>query len=308
MTPESTHVLVVEDNVFDQQLLKEHLSRRGYQLDFAYDGMEALPKLEANPLRYDLVLLDRQMPRMTGLELLGHMKENPRLRTIPVVLQTASANREDIMEGIRAGAYYYLTKPYDVEMLLTVVDTAVRDFDTYRHLRERLERGLRCLTLIRDASFSIQTVEEARDLGMVLANACPDPMSTVIGLTEILVNAVEHGNLGITYEEKSALNADGKWESEIARRLSLPENAGKKVDVQMTRENGCVRFTIRDEGPGFDWRRFIDIDPQRAFDNHGRGIVIARQLSFDSLEYRGCGNEVVAQVQTADGGRQAAGA
>jgi len=296
MTPESTRVLVVEDNVFDRELLQEHLSRRGYQTEFAHDGAEALIKLESDPMRYDVVLLDRSMPRMNGLELLGRIKENPRLRTIPVILQTASAMRDEMVEGIRAGAYYYLTKPYDVEMLLTVIDTAVRDFTDYRHLKERLERGLRCLTLIRNASFSIQTVEEARDLGMVLANACPDPMSTVIGLTEILVNAVEHGNLGITYEEKSQLNAAGQWQSEIERRLSLPENATKHVEVQMTRDNGCVRFTVRDQGPGFDWQRFIDIDPLRAFDNHGRGIVIARTMSFDLLEYRGCGNEVVAQV------------
>jgi len=299
MTPDSTRLLVVEDNQFDQQLLKEYLSSRGYQLEFANDGAEALPKLQADPLRYDAVLTDRIMPHMNGLELLAHIKENPRLRTIPVILQTASAHRDEMVEGIRAGAYYYLTKPYDVEMLLTVVETAVRDSYDYRHLKERIERGLRCLTLIREASFSIQTVEEARDLGMVLANACPDPMSTVIGLTEILVNAVEHGNLGITYEEKSQLNAAGQWQHEIERRLSLPENATKRVEVQMKRENGCVLFTVRDEGPGFDWQRFIDIDPARAFDNHGRGIVIARTLSFDSLEYRGCGNEVVAQIGTA---------
>ena len=296
MTPESTRVLVVDDNPFDQQLLKEYLSSRGYQTEFANDGADALPMLEGDPLRYDVVLLDRVMPRMHGLELLSHMKENPRLRTIPVILQTASSQREEMLAGIRAGAYYYLTKPYDVETLLTVVDTAVRDFNDYRHLKERLERGLRCLTLVREASFSIQTVDEARDLGMVLANACPDPMSTVIGLTEILVNAVEHGNLGITYEEKSLLNAAGQWQSEVDRRLLLPENAAKRVDVLMARDNGTVRFTIRDQGRGFDWKRFIDIDPQRAFDNHGRGIVIARTLSFDSLEYRGCGNEVVAQI------------
>lgn len=296
MTPETTRVLVVEDNVFDQQLLREHLTSRGYQTEFANDGAEALPLLEADPLRYDVVLADRIMPRMHGLELLSHIKENPRLRTIPVILQTASAKREEMLEGIRAGAYYYLTKPYDVETLLTVVDTAARDFTDYRHLKERIERGLRCLTLIREASFSIQTVDEARDLGMVLANACPDPMSTVIGLTEILVNAVEHGNLGITYEEKSQLNSAGQWETEVTRRLSLPENASKRVEVLMARDNGTVRFTIRDQGCGFDWQRFIEIDPQRAFDNHGRGIVIARTLSFDSLEYRGCGNEVVAQI------------
>jgi CheY-like chemotaxis protein len=296
MSPESTRVLVVEDNLLDQELLREHLSRRGYNIDFARDGAEALPMLEGDPLRYDVVLLDRQMPRMTGLELLSRIKENARLRTIPVILQTASAMRSEIIEGIAAGAYYYLTKPYDVDMLLTIVQTATRDFRDYRHLKERLERGFRVLQLISEASFSIQTVAEAQDLGMVLANACPDPMSTVIGLTEILVNAVEHGNLGITYEEKSKLNASGTWMEEVERRLLLPDNAGKRVEVQLTRQNGTLRFTIRDQGPGFDWKRFVDIDPGRAFDNHGRGIVIARTLSFDSLEYRGCGNEVVASV------------
>jgi CheY-like chemotaxis protein len=293
---EQTHVLIAEDNELDRALLDAHLSREGFDLEFAGDGIEGWSILDSRPDRFDLVLLDRTMPRMNGLQLLAHIKENPRLRTIPVILQTALATREEMVEGIRAGAYYYLTKPYDVEMLMTVIETAVRDFTDYRHLKERIERGLRCLTLIREASFSIQTVEEARDLGMVLANACPDPMSTVIGLTEILVNAVEHGNLGITYEEKSQLNAAGQWETEVTRRLSLPENATKHVEVQMTRENGCVRFTIRDQGPGFDWQRFIDIDPARAFDNHGRGIVIARTLSFDTLEYHGCGNEVVAEV------------
>ena len=77
-------MLVVEDNLFDQQLLKEYLSSRGYQTEFANDGAEALPKLEADPLRYDAVLTDRIMPSMNGLELLAHIKENPRLRTIPV--------------------------------------------------------------------------------------------------------------------------------------------------------------------------------------------------------------------------------
>jgi CheY-like chemotaxis protein/anti-sigma regulatory factor (Ser/Thr protein kinase) len=299
MTPESTRVLVVEDNVFDQQLLQEYLSSRGYQTEFAHDGMEALPKLEADPMRYDVVLTDRIMPHMNGLELLGRIKENPRLRTIPVILQTASSRREEMVEGIRAGAYYYLTKPYDVEMLLTVIETAVRDFTDYRHLKERIERGLRCLTLIRDASFSIQTVEEARDLGMVLANACPDPMSTVIGLTEILVNAVEHGNLGITYEEKSVLRNCHDWEAEVLRRLDLSENAEKKVDVHFQRAGDEIHFHIRDEGNGFEWKRYLDIDPRRAFDTHGRGILLARHFSFSALEYRGRGNEVTATVSLA---------
>jgi hypothetical protein len=65
----------------------------------------------------------------------------------------------------------------------------------------------------------------------------------------------------------------------------------------MERSADEVRFTIRDEGKGFDWKKYLEVQPQRAFDNHGRGIAIARAMSFCSVEYRGSGNEVVAVVR-----------
>jgi anti-sigma regulatory factor (Ser/Thr protein kinase) len=151
--------------------------------------------------------------------------------------------------------------------------------------------------LITQATLRIQTVEQARDAAAVLVNACPDPAAAVIGLTELLVNAVEHGNLGITYEDKTALNAAGTWEAEVRRRLSLPENANKRVELRLERTGDELRFTIRDEGPGFAWEKYGEVDTSRVFDNHGRGIAIARAMSFDRVEYRGNGNEVVATVR-----------
>ena len=158
---------------------------------------------------------------------------------------------------------------------------------------------LKTLKMLRSAAFIIRTVDEARDVAMILANACPDPDSAIVGLTELLLNAVEHGNLGITYEEKSLMGDKDEWQKEIDRRLALPENHGKRVEIRLERANDAVRFTIRDEGSGFDWNRFLDIDPARAFDTHGRGIAMARRLSFSSLDYRGSGNEVVATVRAA---------
>lgn len=290
-------ILIVDDTRLDQQLLAAHLAPHGYTLDFANDGVEAMALLEAKPLRYHVVLLDRSMPRMSGLEVLASIKRNPRLRMLPVILQTALADPDAMREGIRAGAYYYLTKPYDPETLVAVVATAARDFAEYHRLQAALARGLGCLTLIQAATLSIRTIEHARNTASVLANACPDPSSAVIGLTELLVNAVEHGNLGISYEEKSALNADGSWDAEVARRIALPENAQKRVILEIERNEEELRFIIRDEGPGFPWQKFLDVDPKRAFDNHGRGIAISRAMSFSSLEYRGRGNEVVATVR-----------
>jgi hypothetical protein len=54
---------------------------------------------------------------------------------------------------------------------------------------------------------------------------------------------------------------------------------------------------IKDQGDGFDFEKYLDMDPARAFDTHGRGIAMSRMLSFDSLDYRGCGNEVEVTVK-----------
>ena len=291
------NILVVDDNRLDQALIEAYLAPTPYSLEFAHDGLEAMDLLAREPLPYDLVLLDRTMPRMDGMEVLGRIKDDPRLRMLPVILQTALAAPQEVLEGMRAGAFYYLTKPFDAETLLTVVGTAARDHHEYRTLQQMVRRGMECLTLIDDATLSIRTVEQARDTAAVFVNACPDPEAVVIGLTELLVNAVEHGNLGITYEDKTALNASGQWEAEIQRRLTLPENRSKRVRLHIERMAGELRFTIRDEGRGFDWDKYLEVHPQRAFDNHGRGIAIARAMSFDRVEYRGNGSEVLAVVK-----------
>ncbi|HEV2720378.1 MAG TPA: response regulator [Thermoanaerobaculia bacterium] len=296
MSSEQPRVLVVEDNALDRALLQAHLQRLPAELEFAGDGVEALEMLDRDSARFDVILLDRTMPRMNGLEVLARLKADPRCRTIPVILQTGCVGREEMVEGIKAGAYYYLTKPYNADVLRMVVQTAVADNGEIRRLQSQLERGSKAILLAQSAVFTLRTIDDARDLGAVLARACPDPEAAVIGLTEILVNAVEHGNLGITYDEKSQLRAQSMWEAEVQRRLSMPEYADRAAEVRFERVDGEVRFTVRDCGDGFEWQRYFEIDPARAFDTHGRGILMARHFSFHSLEYRGCGNEVVAII------------
>ena len=57
-----------------------------------------------------------------------------------------------------------------------------------------------------------------------------------------------------------------------------------------------VELVIRDEGAGFDWKNYLTFSSERACDSHGRGIAMSRMLSFDHMEYRGCGNEVLVRV------------
>ena len=291
-----TNLLIVDDSEIDRTLLVEHLGSEGYRIHMAVNGREAWQMLQAKPTLYDVVVLDWMMPEMNGLELLSRIKKNPELKMLPVIFQTAAADYQNVLEGIRTGAYYYLTKPYDGEMLRSIVRAAATDSHEFKTTRDALQRGLTSFALMREAVFTCRTLTQAYDLAATLARLCPEPDSAVLGLTELIVNGVEHGNLGINYEEKTRLNSSGEWLSEVERRLDLPENRDKVVEVRFERSPGSLRFTIRDHGKGFDWRRFLTIDPQRAFHTHGRGIAMANLLSFSSLEYHGEGNEVVATV------------
>lgn len=289
------HILIVDDEPFNIEIIVELLEDEDcYRLSTALDGQIAIDMLEATPNDFDIIILDRMMPNMNGMEVLDRIKNHDILRHCPVILQTAKTNQADIAEGLEAGAHYYLTKPFDEEVLLSVIKTAVQERQFHKEVMSDLNKGKQVVPLIRSANFEFTTIDHARNLASLLSNAFPDPSIVVMGLTELMVNAVEHGNLGITYDEKSALNDKGTWNEEVSRRLALPENADKAVTVNFISNNSCIKITITDQGDGFDWQSYMDFDPNRIMDNHGRGIAVANKLSFSEVVYAGKGNVVCA--------------
>jgi CheY-like chemotaxis protein len=287
-------VLAVDDEPINLEIIAEALIDLDCLVDRAVDGEEAwrlLTKADA----YDLVILDRMMPRLDGLALLRRIKTDSRFRRLPVIMQTAAAAPEQVREGIEAGAYYYLTKPYDPRALLAIVRAALSEVG--QHLRAiRAVAEVVALDLATRAEFRLRDLKEARSLASLLSSLCPDPTTAAIGLTELLINAVEHGNLGITYAEKSRLRLDNTWEDEVARRLEAPQWRGRYVEVGFERADSELRFVITDQGDGFDASGYLDFDPARACDPNGRGIAIARKLSFSQIDFLGAGNRVVARV------------
>lgn len=293
---------MVEDDPLSRELISEYLESGPYEVATACDGVDAWHRLE-NDAGFDVVVLDLMMPRLGGLELLARMKGHARLHHVPVIVETAAADRADIAEGIRAGAHYYLTKPLDGSVLESMVRAAATDHDRVRQLLAEVRLGADAIRLLETGHFEFRTPEQATGLGALLAKACPDPERVVVGLTELLVNAVEHGNLEIDYELKGELLKVGRWTEEIRSRLEQPHLRDRAASVRLERSPSGLTFVIRDQGRGFDPRPYLAIDPQRCFDNHGRGIAIANLMSFDRLEYRDEGREVVAFLDSAPAGR-----
>jgi len=289
------HILAVDDEAYNLDIIDQYLSDAGYRVTLASGGPEALRVLEARR-DVDVVVLDRMMPILNGMEVLATIKQNPDLRHIPVIMQTAAGQREQIAEGMRAGAFYYLVKPYEEAMLLAMVKAAIGDAAQRETLRKELHSLHRGIRLLNDMSFRFRTVEEARELAEFVARCFPGAPALQLGLTELAVNAIEHGNLGITYAEKSQLLLEDNWAKELTRRLELEENAHKYAELRLTMGSRGLTIHLRDQGQGFDWRRYQELSADRAADPHGRGIAMARMLAFKHLEYHGDGSSLTCTV------------
>ncbi len=135
-------ILAVDDNADNRELLTRYLERSGHDVVVASSGMEALARLADRPV--DLVLLDLIMPGMDGNEVLKRLKENPELRSIPVIVISGRQDMEGIIECIEAGADDYLFKPFNPVLLQARIKAGLerkRWHDTEEKYRRQLERN-----------------------------------------------------------------------------------------------------------------------------------------------------------------------
>ena len=128
--PTAIEILLVEDSPGDVRLTREALRDAKVQnnLHVALDGIEAMKFLgrdgaHADAPRPDLILLDLNLPRMSGREVLEQIKQNASLKSIPVVILTTSAAEEDIIRSYQLHANCYITKPVDLDQFIKVVKT-----------------------------------------------------------------------------------------------------------------------------------------------------------------------------------------
>lgn len=119
-----SRVLVVDDDAVIRDLLQVNLQLEGYEVSLAVDGAEALAQVaRSHP---DLILLDVMMPGVDGWDVAQQLKADQATAHIPVVFLTARAMRADVQRGHDIGVEGYVTKPFDPEDLLALVDRLLR--------------------------------------------------------------------------------------------------------------------------------------------------------------------------------------
>ncbi len=269
---------------------KHHLVNSDFKVLCAESGRNALECLEKT--RVDVILWDADTLDMPAVDAISALKENPDTRHIPIIVQRLNWNEIDALNTLRAGAYFYLRKSFNFSLFRAIVEAAISDpnHEVRPVPRDRdLSINQRLLVATR---FNFRTLDETKEIANFVASTCEDVDRLQVGLWEIMLNAVEHGNLGISYGEKSRLVDDGLWDVEIKRRLCEPEHVNRFATLECARQDGCLVFNIRDQGSGFDREPYMRISKSRAVDPHGRGIALAASISFSKIQFLGDGNEV----------------
>jgi CheY-like chemotaxis protein/anti-sigma regulatory factor (Ser/Thr protein kinase) len=266
-------ILIVDDDPVSRHFLTKILEGEGYAVTSAGDGADALEQLRTQ--RADLALVDVWMPRMTGLELLGHMRAEA-IATKAVIL-TSDGTPETLLQAIREQAYQYLTKPVDPGNLLSLVAEAlsaspVPPFEVLSAKPHWVELLVPC---------EMGAAERIQEFMLHLQAELPEDVRNSVAqvFREMLANAIEWGG-----------------------RL----DPHRKVRISYLHARRMVLYRIADPGPGFKFEQLTHaavfyppgdlthtaVRQDKGLRQGGFGILIAKQM-VDELLYNEAHNEVL---------------
>lgn len=283
-------VLIVEDDDASRNYLKDTLEAEGHQTMVAENGEIGLEIFKKH--LPDMVISDIQMPVVDGLELLNAIRlQNS---SSIVIMATAFGSEDYAMQALRLGANNYMKKPIRHEELLPLLRkySSVIEARTveYEIMGSIIEKNV-SMKLDNRFEFIPQIVDYlVRETG----NTIPENkrFGVRLGLLELLINAIEHGNLEIGYDEKSAALKSNSLESLYEQRQAVPVFAERRVIVVFTMHENLCEWLITDEGKGFDWKTLQDsFEESKLLEEHGRGLFIT-QFYFDELIFNDAGNAV----------------
>lgn len=294
--PES--VLVVDDDPVTLECLGETVKFLGLEVLTASDGEQALQLFEQH--HPNLVVTDVRMPNMDGLSLTHQLKV--RRPDCPVIIVTGYGDESTAVAALKAGACDYLHKPFQISELKNTLERAL-SLIRAGAMESQALRSLGKLT------WSFEIENDLDNLGGILTVMLrpvdvwlpeSEQLHVRMGLQELLMNAIEHGNLGISAAEKQEALMNDTYEALLDSRRQMPGHAARRVTVWMENDPSQHLFQCRicDEGEGFDWEPRLTSNGETlpALAGSGRGIFLVKTL-IPHIQYLGCGNEVRISVQ-----------
>ncbi len=285
-------VLSIDDQMMNLLLISDYLAETDFEV-LSYQDAEAALNYVLSGQQVDAIVLDSEMPNIDGIEFVRRLHAAEVFKNIPIILITGASSADDVARGISAGVFYFLSKPFKQSTFLAILNRALKAFQVYKGLQTSIYTTAQSLSLMDKCQFTFRTLEEVKVISRFIAQLSPSPEAVILGLYELMLNAVEHGNLGISYQEKNEWIRQGIWKKEVSKRLAKPQYRKKKAKIQVAKDRKKIVFRLEDQGDGFDWEYFLDLHPNRANSKFGRGIAMSKKLCFDTLEYQDPGNVVI---------------
>lgn len=118
-------ILAVDDGPISLKILTEHLESLGYSVEAVSSGKIAWELLQRYPEKYAVVIVDRMMEGIDGMQLLRYIKSTAALKNIPVIIQTGEADAEDFIAAVKAGVFDFIYKPLEQKLLMYVIKNAI---------------------------------------------------------------------------------------------------------------------------------------------------------------------------------------
>ncbi len=270
-----SHILVTDDDATTRQMIRGVLKRNGHTVTTASDGVSALRAMQKT--KFDLVLLDVWMPKMTGLGLLARLHEEKHIPKI--IVMTSDQTSDTLLTAMRGHVYQFLRKPLDAEMLRITVDNALSSTPSAPPI-EVLSAQPHWVELLVPCEQSV--VYRVQSFLSHLDSGLPADVAEKVGYAfrELLNNAIEWG---------------GRLDPNL------------KVRISFIRTKKMLMYRLDDPGPGFDLHNLKhaalnnpEEDPmahmkareEKGLRPGGLGLLLTQQM-VDELVYNESRNEVV---------------
>ncbi len=275
----------------------EQLARLGFDVTYLREGLGALDELKSLTDKVSALVLDWRSDDPKNSAFVEALAVKAAGLNLPVLVFAAASRPGDIEIVSAAGLRNILTIPCQLADLKNALAAV-----TVRPSVDRQENVFKfncAASLVESCRFRFRTPDDVEKLAPLIAEILPYPERTVKGVSELMLNAIEHGNLEIGQERKSEWVARGVYQNELMKRLQTPPYSTRWAELIVNRRDNGVMVVITDQGCGFCWQDVIEVDAPEGSpvtDPCGDGLAQAARESFDELRFNVAGNKVIAFV------------
>lgn len=287
--------LIIESETSIMNQIVDVMTTHNIECLKADNGLIGLQKIENHEI--DFVIADLKMKKMDGIQFIEVIRRNH--QDLPVVATTGFSDDETIINAFRAGATNVIKKLERLDELENIILPIT-------HLIEKRKQRKFDINTIRyfseELNVSNDTAQVPITVEHLLANLKDSGFAERItglevALYEMIANAIEHGNLTITKEEKEKALASSEFQQLVNERKLDPRYKDRLVRIKMNYNPNQLNVTITDEGDGFDSSRFTSTQELNILAHSGRGILMSK-MYVDEIRYNAKGNQVTLILNT----------